>query len=137
MQQKQLYGTEIAKNYTENPIVQLAFENIRYCQNQMRAGFDIEQDIVNLVRGIPDEIISEDKEDIKKLIDRLVIEKNRIYNLQLPPSNYPWSRRHISEWRHKQIVPKRDSTYSKILNIVINRLHKTYLDSSKGMDDVV
>jgi hypothetical protein len=131
--QKQLYGSETARNFTENPIVQLAFENIRYCQNQMRAGFDIEQDIVNLVRGIPDEIISKDKEDIQKLINNLVSEKNIIYNLPLPERTYPWSRRHISEWRHKQIVPKRDATYSQIINIVINRLHSTYIDSEKKM----
>ena len=132
--QKQLYGTDTARNFTENPIVQLAFENIRYCQNQMRAKFDIEQDIVNLINGIPEEIIAQDQESIKKLINELIKEKIEVCNMPLPHSTFKWSRRHISEWRHKQIVPKRDLKYSQILNIVINRLNATYLDSEKGTD---
>lgn len=117
------------QNYVENPVVQLAFDNIKSIQNSMRRGIDAEQDIGGLLVAIPQSVLEPEKEKIVKLLDELTSEKHRIYGLVPKSVKFQWSRRHLNDWRYSQYRPTRDAIYKQLINIVINRLHLTYLNS--------
>lgn len=113
------------KSYLDHE-VELAYENIRHCQDMMRKGGDCIQDLSNLIQCIPKDVLKEDHENIKNIIENLEKERIRIFEHTnvIPPKGRNFiSKDHIIEEKFKVYVPIRDLAYKEILQIVVNRIH--------------
>lgn len=113
------------KSYLDHE-VELAYENIRHCQNSMRIGRDCIQDLLNLIQCIPKDVLREDGENIKKIFENLEKERIRIFehtNIVPPKGKCFISKANINETRYRVYIPIRDIAYKEVMQIVINRIH--------------
>lgn len=113
------------KTYLDHE-VELAYENIRHCQDKMRLNLDCMQDLLNLIQCIPKDVLKEDYEKIENIFINLNKDRTRIYKYTniVPPKGRDFiSQRNIDETRQKLYIPIRDLAYKEIIQIVINRIH--------------
>lgn len=116
------------KTYLDHE-VELAYENIRHCQNMMRIGGDCVQDISNLLNSMPTEFLTaEDKTEIKDIFENLQKIKKEIGdNVEKSVGSRgqvgfksPHNREIIKNNKYR---PERDMSYKRVIQIVINRIH--------------